>query len=286
MKKIVIILLVLSFAGSCCNISYAAQQKKSSGVKTSNSKTTPSTPPAGKKSDKKAPPPPPPVETQPVTVINKDITVKETNFSNCLEHFLIQETATTYYSDGTSKSDSIYSVTDYNGIPIASNCLSIKHFIYNNVHYLLLREAVSKYKIINAADGESNFDIIYSDLSVISDNRLLAKLDGKYGIINFDNEEILPITYQSIKKLNVRLYRIKQNGCFGIVKADGTVVLPANNDKISALGEYYRFKKNDKFGVVDRYGNIIAPAIYKKVKIDKNRLTGTRDGESWTIILN
>lgn len=76
----------------------------------------------------------------------------------------------------------------------------------------------------------------------------LAKKNGKYGIINFNEKEELPFDYDTITPELVA----KTNGKLGILQTDNKWLLPPLYDSISfsAYRQQYELKKNGKYGLL------------------------------------
>lgn len=246
------------------------------------------------------PPPPPPV------VVRVDHYTDSSYFSGCDEHILETYTAIEYYSDGSERRHNTYSIFDKNGSIIADGLYYAYHVITDsNNHYFVVRPYGGDYMILRK-DG-SYVDKSYKDISYIGNSKLLVKeksgfLDYKYGIINYEHKEIVPIKYDSLKYSN-GLFISKLNGYYGLLDEDGNIYAKCDNDKISVLENvfvlkygkkygmvsfegktildtsydkiskedgYIKFKKDDFWGLADRDGNIIAEAKYRKVRIYRN----------------
>lgn len=82
------------------------------------------------------------------------------------------------------------------------------------------------------------------------DGYIVKKQDGKYGIVDFTNKQILEAKYDEISKVhNSDHYVVKQDGKEKLVKKDGTEVLNGEYDQIVAI------LKNIDNGVIYRQGN-------------------------------
>ena len=250
-----------------------------------------------------------------VYLVRKEFDEKEEFFANCDRHFLLTETTTNYFSDGTRRVYKNYTVFNTDGSTLISGATDIRHIIFENKHYFIAKKNGS-YKIIKDNGTEVSHKK-YTFMSEITPNKLLVKHDKKYGIIDLSEKTIVPIKYKKFERVGENLFLtnlngyygmmdysnnilirneydkikplydtfiLKYKGEYGLANADGEIVLPAKYDKIKKLGEYILVKKDNKFGVLDSSGNWISYIKYKKIKLERNILKGKLENNSWQTI--
>lgn len=156
-------------------------------------------------------------------------------------------------------------------------------------------------------DNKPIFKNWYQELYTISDSKnFIVKLNDKMGIIDEDENEIVPIEFKNIRssKYNDGSYlAINKFGKYGCIQADGKVSLPfeydfintnysnslkttkgdkcgmiqVNNgspheivtceyDNIIIDKESLIVEKDNKFGILDSYGKLIAPCAYESIE--------------------
>lgn len=244
-------------------------------------------------------------------VVNTDYRETETAFSECEEHYLLTRTTVSYYSDGTRRTSTSLAVYNTSGTLLIPSCNDVKHTIYDNEHYFLVRQG-RKYHIVGSS-GNLLTKRKYTKMQEISPNKLLVKVDGKFGIIDLHENKIVPIKYKSFEYASPDLYITKLNGLYGMIDSSnnvilknrydkikrvydtyvlkndgkygladmyGDIILPADNDKIKKLGEYILVEKDNKFDVYDFDGNKISKKSYKKIRLERNVLEG-KIGSIW-----
>lgn len=147
----------------------------------------------------------------------------------------------------------------------------------------------------------------YQELYTISDSKnFIVKLNDKMGIIDENENQIVPIEYKNIRssRYNDGSYlAINKEGKYGCIQADGKVSLPfeydfintnysnslkttkgdkcgmiqVNNgspheivtceyDNIIIDKESLIVEKDNKFGILDSYGKLIAPCEYESIE--------------------
>ena len=250
-----------------------------------------------------------------VYLVRKEFNEKEEKFANCDRHFLLTETTTNHYSDGTRRIYKYYTVFNSDGSTLISSASDIKHLIYENKHYFIARLNGS-YKIVKEDGTEVNHKK-YSSMSEIAPNKLLVKADKKYGVIDLTEKTIIPIKYKKFERVGENLFLTNLNGYYGMLdnsnnilikneydkikplyetfllkiygkyglaNSNGEIVLPPNYHKIKKLGEYILVKKNKRYGILDYSGNWIGEVKYKKIRLKRNVLEGLLDDNTWHLI--
>ena len=255
-------------------------------------------------------------ESHPVYLVNSTRHQEEVKFQNCDKHYAVTEVTTNYYSDGTRKVFTNSTIYNSDGTVLESDCLSLKHTIYEDKHYFLIRKNKG-YMVIDSS-GEQITHRKYTKMEELKPNRLLVRYDKKYGIIDLQENTIVPLKYQSLTQNSEDVFIAKLNGYYGIidienntlvepdcekikplydtmvlkryrkyglVKSNGEKVLSPNYDKIKKLGEYILVRQDKKYGVLDSKGNILSEIIYLDVKLERNKLKGMKYKNSWVDVL-
>ena len=88
-------------------------------------------------------------------------------------------------------------------------------------------------------------------------NVLKVSKNGKYGLIDFNGKELLPIEYDEITTLDgmENSIIIKKDEKVGLVNDNGSIIIDVNYKEIKALGETYKegyitIDESEKYGVV------------------------------------
>lgn len=74
---------------------------------------------------------------------------------------------------------------------------------------------------------EQSIPVIYTDLFPLSDEFYVAKVEGKYGIIDLDNNVIVPFEYDNIKESNnsVELIPAAKNEKYGFINIHNEIII-------------------------------------------------------------
>lgn len=120
---------------------------------------------------------------------------------------------------------------------------------------------------------------VYDRLTILGDGLILSAKDSLFGVIDSDNNEILPMQYDKIEASNrqyLYLFKVTKNGKNGIFNFDGKQVLPVVFDEIKYYLVYgerntfrtiYIVKKDGLFGVFNSKGMGIIPIKYEDIKL-------------------
>ena len=111
-------------------------------------------------------------------------------------------------------------------------------------------------------------------------NVLRVQKDGKYGLINFEGKEVLPINYEEIVAVSEieNSLKVKKDGKYGIVDSEGKIVIEPQYADIDILGKDNKsgfVVKDDsgKYGIVDYSNNQVLEIKYDSIeKIYGNNL--------------
>lgn len=121
----------------------------------------------------------------------------------------------------------------------------------------------------------------------------VAQLGGKYGLIGYKGEVLVPFVYEMLEVLvehdDEEFYFIaRKNGKYGLLKLNGNAVIPFEYDSLGQFSPYSRFfiaVKNKLRGVVDKKGKLLLPVEYNEIAhIHANKTFMLRKGNKYGII--
>lgn len=180
--------------------------------------------------------------------------------------------------DSTDRYRSYISLEDENQYIIV--CLNKKYGIFNLKGKVILElEHDRVYKLdslwcscINnkmalfAEDGRRLTPHKYDNLSDFMGNILKVEADGKFGFINKEGQEVVPIIYDNVEissQGNYVILSLKENSC--MVSSDGKEICQLKYDTIDAINEEVGLAKvyrNNYYGFIDTKGNEVIPLKY------------------------
>ena len=169
-------------------------------------------------------------------------------------------------------------LTNKNVIPI----------VFDDVHLLhRFPLAISPLFGLNGA-----YNLMYTINNIADSILIIAKSNGKEGILDKYGKVVLPFIYDEISLFNQNLIKVKLNGKVEILDKKGRAYLPFTFYDIAPLNENLFSVFNGKYGVLDKTGKIILPLKYgyisqinqKLIQAYLNRREGVFD-KSGKIIL-
>ncbi len=182
----------------------------------------------------------------------------------------------------------VYSVT---GNKLIIDCNYSRVEKLSNENYFLVTKGNEK-NIIDIND-KPRFKNWYDELYVVKGGRKLyiVKENGRMGIINEDEEQIVPIEYQSIATYPYKdgsYLAQNKDGKYGCISADGKVTLPFEYDQLTKSGYNNMITaKNNKCGILQINNGLpyeIATCDYDDIErgdkvfiVEKNKKFGIMD---------
>lgn len=120
------------------------------------------------------------------------------------------------------------------------------------------------------------YDTLYQMWSVPDMEGFIAKKDGYFGLISFDNKVIQPFKYKFIYALNGFAVYVNQDNMVGMYDDNGKIMIPFEYEAINktyynkstydkmfpGVEDIYIVQKNGKIGTIDDKNNVIIPIIY------------------------
>ncbi|GEM_PF-867745 len=175
--------------------------------------------------------------------------------------------------------------------------------------YISSQNFKGKYGLIDA-EGNEKIPFIYDEgLYFDRDDYSIAEKNNRFGIINLNNAELVPISYQSLDPVFDQWdEKPKGSANYFVAKTEyGAKIIDLNNKTILSgydstdpiFNDHFKLivQKNKKFGIVDLKNKIILPVEYDEISnwteygprrskfIVKNGKTGLIDHESFKITI-
>lgn len=136
--------------------------------------------------------------------------------------------------------------------------------VINEKNEEILRE-YDRYEAIDNYDSKQN--IWYED------NVLRVNEGGKYGLVNFNGDALLPCEYDEITALKgvTANLLVKKGGQVGLVNEKGQEIIPTSYKNILTLKEGYKneyviVNKDNKYGLIGTSGTVILEPKYESIK--------------------
>lgn len=146
----------------------------------------------------------------------------------------------------------------------------------------------------------------YTLISKYEDLKLCQNFDGLFGIVNINDNIVVPFKYERISFLKTDravVLIIKQNGLFGAINERGKVLLPCEFDSISRfeigplspteesnensstrkdIQQWLKIQKDYLYGIASTANGQVVPCEYASISVDviRDKLTLFRYGHS------
>ncbi len=130
---------------------------------------------------------------------------------------------------------------------------------------------------VGIADDKGNVLITpsYAEITNLDKDRsqgfIVKSSDGKYGIVDTANKQVLETKYDTVEKIYRNdYYVVIENGKQEVVKKAGDKVLSGNYDKIEAILQNPEngiiYKQKEKYGIMNLSGDVVIKPEYEKLK--------------------
>lgn len=148
-------------------------------------------------------------------------------------------------------------------------------------------EILTGYDTIEAIDNfDSEQNIWYED------NVLRVSKDGKYGIIDFNGQEVLPCEYDEIAALKgtSNNFIVKKDGNVGLVNEKGQTIINTEYKDILTLKEGYKneyiiVNSDNKYGLISTSGTVLIEPTYEEVKyLESSNLFAVKQDNTWKLM--
>ena len=128
------------------------------------------------------------------------------------------------------------------------------------------KEIFTQYENIEALENKDANNLWYEE------NILKIKQNDKFGAIDLEGKEILPLEYEEITPIIgiKNALKIKKDGKWGIAGNDGKIVIEPKYSEITNLGKdnisgYIVQDETRKYGIVDYSSNVVLECKYDKI---------------------
>ena len=130
---------------------------------------------------------------------------------------------------------------------------------------------------VGIADNKGNVLITpsYAEITSLDKDKsqgfIVKNSDGKYGIVDTANKQVLETKYDTVEKIYRNdYYVVTENGKQEVIKKAGDKVLSGNYDKIEAILQNPEngiiYKQKEKYGIMNLSGAVVIKPEYEKLK--------------------
>jgi len=116
----------------------------------------------------------------------------------------------------------------------------------------------------------------------VSKGFFVASKNGKYGLITYPNELLIPFEYESIKKVSQQLVELNRNDSVYLYHIDKKQILPLLFNEIRPIENskktFYSYKDGDRIGLLDKNGEVLLKASFDSYYTRRNFLVFVNSG--------
>lgn len=122
----------------------------------------------------------------------------------------------------------------------------------------------------------------FSSINEFAYDRSLVFADGKYGYLNRDWKEVIPLQFEEAKPFVGGRAMVKKEGLWGIIDVDGNTVLDFKYEALSSIQiqGLLKAKSAGLYGIISESGiELIAPVYTSLHNYKEGRMAALRDGK-------
>ena len=139
-----------------------------------------------------------------------------------------------------------------------------------------------------SSSGVTLLDYKYESMQIMEFNNapiIIAKLNGKLGVLNSSLSQQLPFIYTDINVIQFNRFLAKKDDKYGILDSLGNVLIPFEYNlhdlDLRIDKDFYILAKDSLFGCLDINGKKIIPFKYDDVKINRKNLALVLKENEW-----
>ncbi|WP_018343461.1 WG repeat-containing protein [Cytophaga aurantiaca] len=136
--------------------------------------------------------------------------------------------------------------------------------------YIIARDtnSIAKYGLIDYT-GKIKMPFLYQSLYYdkrFNTNLLVANKDSLFGLIDMNENEIIPFEYTYIQQIDKTLFLVQKNGKQGLITIDNKIIIPIIYEELSSLyNNAIRVKKDGKYGILNEKNYVVIPLEYDDI---------------------
>jgi hypothetical protein len=137
-------------------------------------------------------------------------------------------------------------------------------------HYF---RAAGKYWLVRNANqwgavlqgGKKVVDLKYSSIRLIFGNKFIVGKDGKTGVIDENENILLPFDKQQITETS-KCFIIEKDSLFGLASANGRILFSPKYGNLKELSpDYFSFSVGKQFGIINSSGSVIIEPQFRNI---------------------
>ena len=165
------------------------------------------------------------------------------------------------------------------------NYCAFYRFVANNIEKAMTKEEADELaKKYWNRDGHDYGKYDWRD-DFIFNGLIKVRLDGKYGFINKDGEEIIPCKYEDADNFPDGLVKVKSAEGWGFVNEKGEEIISCKYEDADAFSDgLARVQSKEGWGFVNEDGEEIIPCKYEESRDFSEGLARVKSKEGWGFV--
>ena len=140
-----------------------------------------------------------------------------------------------------------------------------------------------QFDFAGTSEFEKEYDMV---ISSYSDNYSIVMTAGKYGYINEDGEQVIPLMYDEVTLFSGQFAAVKMENKWGAIdRANGKIIDFKYQEMRAFNGKNTVVRKGKKWGIINIKEKTILPIKYKHISnFNTDKVALAKKGKSWGVI--
>lgn len=119
-------------------------------------------------------------------------------------------------------------------------------------------------------DGNEIIPLTYQKIEGFDLGISVAQKDGLYGVINLKNEIIIPFKYENLFILSmpdIQCFSAQKNGLWGVFALDGTTIIEPQYQALYFYNDFGVAKRKKKWGIINKENECLSGFVFNEVDV-------------------
>jgi hypothetical protein len=124
----------------------------------------------------------------------------------------------------------------------------------------------------------------YQNIGRFHDGVAPVMILGKWGFVNHDDRIVVNPAFDAPANFNNGVAIVRRNGKTGLIDKNGQQLLPLRYDSIKRVGNLLVIHQQTQYGLADHKGNVLIEPHFDHLEVLPNNLVIIRDREKWGVL--
>ncbi len=124
----------------------------------------------------------------------------------------------------------------------------------------------------------------YENIGRFHEGLAPVKLIGKWGFVNTEDRIVVNPNFEEVSEFNNGISIVRRGSQTGVINKEGQSILPLRYDSIKRIGSLLVLHQKDQSGLADLKGHVLIEPHFDHIELLPNNLVVVRDREKWGVL--